>query len=322
MRSLLNQGRKRLGWTTLWVPSYFCQTVLRDLEPEGIAVRAYGDSPLDGEREPIRIENESRGAILTLNPFGLRSRMRPLDIDRSRMSVIEDHTHDPWSPLVQSSIADYCIASLRKTIPIPDGGILWSPQLLARPSPPLPTEERTGASAEKLAGMALKHLYLTGRVAEKTTFRELVLSGEERIASGEVSGMPFITRTLLTGFNAAEWRKRRSENYRVLIDALGGLPNLKPLSPSSADAVPFGAVLVLPSARCRTDLRQRLIESNVYPALLWSMESPAIDGIRPADLDLSRRSLFLHCDGRYGPKDMTRLAKIVSGRFAEVGCGT
>jgi len=318
IRAILRHGRNTIGWTTLWVPSYFCQTVLKDIQTPGILLRPYGDSPLDDESEPIELPSDGLGVVLTLNPFGLRTRNRPLDVDRARIWVIEDHTHDPWSPLVGKSQADFCVASLRKTIPIPDGGILWSPVGHPLPVCPGPTGIRLDASTQKLTGMALKSLFLSGIGNHKLLSRKLLASGEDEIARGEISGMPYATQSLMQGFNALEWRARRLQNFNVLASRLGQIPNVRVLLPTSNDAVPFCVVLQLPLAKIRNALRQRLIDSNVYPAILWSLEDPQITEVRTSDLALSRRMLTIHCDGRYSVNHMLQVAEIVEERMRQI----
>jgi len=311
LRSLLTFGSRVHGWRTLWVPSYFCQTVIRDISMPGLEVRAYGDGPLDSERDPVNLSHEGPGTVLTLNPFGLRTEARPLILDRSRHWVIEDHTHDPWSPMVRRSSADYCFASLRKTIPIPDGGMLWSPIGRPLPSCPPPTKERTVASTWKLAGMALKGLYVDGHHADKALFRGLLVAGEANIASGDISGMPYRTRDLLQGFSARAWRDRRIRNHAEAVMELQGCPDLKIIGATSKECAPFTLFLVLSTEGLRNGLRQNLIDSHIFPAVLWSLEAPAISQIREIDLDLSRRSLCLHCDARYRHNNMVRVADAI-----------
>ena len=36
--------------------------------------------------------------------------------------LVEDHSHDPFSPWAVGSNADFAFSSLRKTLPVPDGG--------------------------------------------------------------------------------------------------------------------------------------------------------------------------------------------------------
>jgi len=317
MRSLLAFGVSELGWQVLWVPTYFCQTVVRDIRTEGLEIRSYPDSPLDDPGQPIIIEDERAGAILLLNPFGLRTRSRPVSSTCCRLWVVEDHTHDPWSPSVANSQADYVLASLRKTVPIPDGGFLWSPKGLRLPPLPEPTQQRSAASLLKLAGMALMRLYLEGSIDDKDKARSLLLAGEEGIARGQISGMPSHTRALLEAFPAHEWRNRKRQNFNRLSAHLGGNPSLAILRPTAEQAVPFSLVLQTLSHPAREELRNYLIGMRVYPAVLWSLDNPQVSGIRAEDLTLSRQMLSIHCDGRYDLSDMDAIARIIHFRLGQ-----
>ena len=322
IRALLLHGRDTFGWSTLWVPTYFCQEVLKDIVTEGIQTRTYEDSPLDDEIEMIDLPVGAKGVMLVFNPFGLRSRTRPGEFDRKNMWVIEDHTHDLWSPLVRTSTADFGVASLRKSIPIPDGGILWSPQGHVLPPWTKPTQRRTDASNSKLAGMALKSLYLSGVNDCKPLSREFFVQGEDRIASGAISGMPYSTQALLQGFNSEEWRKRRKRNFSTLVTALADVPNLRILLPTSKSAVPFCVVLQLPIGAWRDKLRQSLIKADIYPGIMWSLEESRAAGIRPLDIAFSRRMLTLHCDGRYSEDHMLVVADVIKVAMNTIKIGT
>lgn len=63
-----------------------------------------------------------------MNYFGLRT-------SRSNQSlpipVIEDHSHDLLGRWPLYSDADWCIASIRKTLPTIEGGMVWSPKNIA-----------------------------------------------------------------------------------------------------------------------------------------------------------------------------------------------
>ena len=311
LRALLQYGYEILKWETLWVPSYYCLTVLKEIAIPGLTMASYDDSILDDENTPIEIANAGISAVLILNHFGIRTRSRPIRIGLSKIWVIEDHTHDPWSPLSKSSTADYCIASLRKTIPIPDGGMLWSPLGHELPSCPLPSVDRINASTKKLAGMTLKRLYLDGCLPDKSTSLQLFSEGEKYIASGLVSGMTDISRALLAGFPAARWRRQRIDNFAVAAESLADCPSLEIPKSSSPSAAPYCLFLILPTEQHRDMLRKELIDRNIYPSILWSLGNS--DGLSPRDEDLhlSRTSLSLHCDGRYSKSHMTRVANNV-----------
>jgi hypothetical protein len=53
----------------------------------------------------------------------------------------------------------------------------------------------------------------------------------------------------------------------------------------------------------------------VYPAVLWPLEAPVVP-VEPADVELSRRLLSLHCDFRYSEVDLHRMVEMLC-RFGE-----
>ncbi len=83
--------------------------------------------------------------------FGLRSGLRVHGGD-----VLLDRSHDPGATHVYDRQPDFCFASLRKTLPVPDGGAVWS--VLGRELPPegITTAVHAHAFLEMLTGMAMK----------------------------------------------------------------------------------------------------------------------------------------------------------------------
>lgn len=307
LRLLVAHGRERRGWRRVLVPSYFCQEVVRAMAALGPELAVYPDSPL--ERIPVLPPLRRGDALLHVGYFGLRSGPSlelPAGVD-----LVEDHTHDPTSPWAGTSRADFCVASLRKTLPIPDGGALWSPRGHSLPSCPPGTPERARASSDKLAAMVLKALYLGGHPVDKEAFRRLAVSGETDIAAGPPAAMPEVTHTLLGAFPADTWRTRRRENHGFIRASLHGIPWLEVLSPASDDCVAFTALLVCDSPARRERVRHSLIEERIYPAVLWPLDEtlfPVPDNNR----ELSRRVLSLHCDFRYTRQDLERVAALVA----------
>ena len=310
LRSLILLGMAERGWTSLWVPSYFCQEVVSGVVATGIAVRTYHFGPLDSAL-PAGVSDLRRGdALLVPNFFGMRSGIDLNGAGDTGVEVIEDHTHDPFSGWAHRSTADWCIASLRKTLPIPDGGVLWSPR--GHDLPPL-TEDRKTASGRKLLSMFLKEAYLDGGPITKNAFRELAIAGEDQMASGEASAMLDWSRDLLSGFPIDDWRSRRRANHGTMSQMLADLDWAQVLRPDPGDGVcPFSAVLITDSHDRREHIRRQLIASGVYPAVLWSLDEPVVDGIPPEHVDLSRRMLSIHCDMRYNCPDITHVCSLVS----------
>jgi hypothetical protein len=311
LRALLAHGRETRGWRRLWVPSYFCREVVEAALASGVAVEAYSDNPLEAGPEWGPIAVRRADVVLRVNFLGLRYLGPADEIRRDGVEVIDDHTHDPWSESAFSGVADWCFASLRKTLPLPDGGVLWSPAGHDPMAAAQVTPEHRAASLEKLGAMALKGIYLRGGRIDKEVFRELALAGEARLGGGPVSGMTPWARELMRTFPTEAWRRRRRENYDVLATTLEGLRGATVLKARENRSCPFCVGIVLDSAERRKVVRERLIAGRVYPAVLWPMEAPGTPGVRACDVDLSRRMLALHCDMRYDAGDMQRVAALV-----------
>lgn len=308
LRALLRHGNRQHGWRRLWVPSYLCQEVAGAARLE-IPLEVYEDRPSMVNATGFLTEVRDGDVVYRVNTFGLRDVSWKIDSDV--VTVIEDHTHDPWSPWAASSSADFALASLRKTLPLPDGGALWSPRGLMLP-PPLPVTAARQRSAEaKFAGQTLKALYLAGCPMDKETFRQLCIKGEEDIASGDPSGMSDIARALLEAFPTHTWREQRRANFELVAGQLRLPHDYALLSPASG-ACAFALVLRCPSRSARDSLRRALIGNGVYPAVLWPLDNPIADPIEAAAVELSERLLSLHCDYRYDAAHMNRLASIMA----------
>ena len=248
---------------------------------------------------------------MVVNYLGLRGPELLDGLDLGEAALLVDHTHDPWSSWAIDGTADYAVASLRKTLPIPDGGVLWSPKGLALPAAPPLTPRRAAAADAKWKAMRLKGHYLAGEVVAEEDFRGLALEGEAAMGEGEVSGIHPATAVRLGDFPVAGWRERRQRNHRALSDALQSLAGLTVLSPRR-DGCPFSGVLVFDKADQRERVQQALVAACCYPSVLWPMDTPALEGVPDAHRMLAERMLSIDCDMRYDAQDMARVAKIIA----------
>lgn len=312
IQMLIQHGRANRSWQRLWVPSYFCQEVVAYLYETGIRLETYPSSPTNIITTAMDdLDWHDGDVLLSINYFGLWARPEYQHVP-DWVEIVEDHTHDPWSPWARESRANWCVASLRKTIPLGSGGVIWSPMGRSLPDALPLTPERHTAALEKLAAMLLKAAYLSGQPIEKSAFRDLQLSGERGIASGTASGISPWAEALLPTFPITSWRRRRRRNFQVLIEALVTTPWVRVLRPqTSYDLCPFAGILLFDEAQRRDLVREQLIAAGVYPAVLWSLEEPILRGIPDANLDFSRRMLVIHCDMRYSAADMGKVASLI-----------
>ena len=311
--TLVRHGLRTRGWRRLWVPSHFCQEVLVPLVDAGIELAVYPAAVDQEGLPPIRVPAGPGDAVLDVNLLGLRSASILAREWPDGVEIIEDHTHDPLASWAARSDADWCVASLRKTLPIPDGAVLWSPR--GHPLPPLPDPAPADGVEARLAAMTLKREWLRGASDDRDRYRRLELDAERRLGEAPPAAMSGWSEALLVGMPAGRWRERRRANHRLLADALDGVRGARLLRPDP-DAVPFAGTLLCDTAAVRDGLRERLITARVYPPVLWPLEPAAVQGIPPEHVAASRRILSLPCDFRYGADDVRRLAGLVRDALA------
>lgn len=307
LRLVLDAGVTRHNWSRLWVPEYFCQKVIAGIRRPDLELVPYFDHPLLATpRPPAACPGD---AVLVVNYFGLRDGFPACEMDG--VDVIEDHTHDPTSQWARLSRADYCVASLRKMMPLSDGGAAWSPCGHALPPVPALTSQRRRAAALALSAMLLKSMYLDGLPVERGSYRELAHRGERGLARPGVCAISDVSRAVVDSFDFARWREARHRNVDALRDALDGVRWMEVLGHSRpAQTVPFSAVLLVDDPARREWLRQEFLRRSVFPAVLWPLERAELP-VSDQVLDVSRRLLSVHGDGRYTVDDMLSIAGIV-----------
>ncbi|MBI4734060.1 MAG: hypothetical protein HY779_04495 [Rubrobacteridae bacterium] len=318
---LLKHGMASRGWKRFWIPDYFCQEVVKSFVSTGIEVKLYPDLPINNSLSLELVADQfSQGdVVLIVNYYGLRSRdsiqFHEKIYSIPGIEIIEDHTHDLSSSWAFNSKADWCMASLRKTLPVADGGVLWSP--IGNTMPETPPVEKTHILAvhDKLSAMFLKKLYLEGNPIEKKAFCELADKAYSRSGFAEPSGISQWSAEYLGLFPALKSREIRRQNHNVLCNELAGLSWLEILKPDDVkNTCPFMVVLVFDSNERREQVREKLIEADVYPSVLWPLEEVVLPGVSKEAIDFSRLMLSVHCDLRYDGDDMKRAASIIKSR--------
>jgi hypothetical protein len=290
---------------TLHVPDYFCPEVVVAWRRAGIRIREYLDDPRWLEPDWSSLAPDAGDAVLAVNFFGVRNdagwtRWRRRHPD---MLLVEDHSHDPRSRWARLSMADYAFASLRKTFPVSDGAILWSPGGAQLPG--APRASRGNGSDLKRAAMVLKHDYLAGGPVDKEAFRALQIRGERDLLASKPSAITPWSRRIVERGLPAIWRERRRRNVRTLIGLIAGAPALRLLFTTwPLGHCPYNLVLLFPTESSRDACRAHLISQGIYPPVHWAQPAQAS---RRAQ-DLASVILTVPADQRYGSSDIRRVA--------------
>ena len=111
---------------TLWFPYYYCSDVLDWLTGLGYRIAQYHDSPLEDENfHPPAINNGD--IVFCIHYFGRinnRFYQWARNANLGPNKVIEDFTQSLLT-VTSKTFAEHVISSLRKWLPIPDGGIYF-----------------------------------------------------------------------------------------------------------------------------------------------------------------------------------------------------
>ena len=312
--TLLADGRQCIvalirqnGWKRLWMPDYFCYEVIETIKGQtGIEVIQYEDNPLcegDVEKQPY----EDGDVLLRMNYFGMRDFRSNKNIS---VPVIEDHSHDPFGHWALYSDADWCIASLRKSLPLPEGGMMWSPKQLRVSFKSLDSSFKSNQEIAALRwnAMETKAAYLWGEDVSKDEFRRLFVETEEWFDHAEPSKIDERSKEFVCReFDVNLWFSAKKQNWSLL-NRLINKEHCEVINAESESCTMFSLILLLENEEQRNAIRCELIERCVYPAILWNLP----EEVSTASKDFCHRMLSIHCDGRYTEDDIRQLANILN----------
>lgn len=297
---------RQFRWKRLWMPEYFCYNIIEYLQKNtGIDISFYTDYPgNDDEKVVSNLAYREGDVLLRMNYFGLRSFRSTKDIP---VPVIEDHSHDLVGDWAKNSDADWCIASLRKIIPIPEGGIVWSPKNNKFFFHLVQTAINNDLAQKRWRAMEEKGQYLRGIIDDKELFRSLYIETEEALDELDISLIDEKSRHYLESFDLGNWNITKKKNWEIL-SRLDSNTDVQVVWQESEDQTPFSMVLLFDEETKRERVRKELIESSVYPAVLWSVP----DGVHDEVRSFSKRMLSIHCDARYGENDIEELYNTIN----------
>jgi hypothetical protein len=288
----------------LWLPTFFCPEVAHFCSHVAL-IREYRDDCRWPQPDWHSLQPGPNDLVLAVNYFGVRSFEPWRDwLGRRACILIEDHSQDPFSTWALESVASYAVSSLRKTLPVPDGAVLWSPSGL--PLPAQPPEGDWRGSMLKLGAMLYKRHFLEGTVAaeSKSRFREWQLEGERELNEAPLSAISPISEAILARGVPKWWRERRIENARVLLQALEGWAVAKPAFREWPEGhAPFDVPFVFSSQTERDYYQHVLQQHEIFCPVEWICDTPD-----RAATELSLRILSIPVDHRYAREDMERIA--------------
>lgn len=290
----------------LWVPAYYCHESLLGVRRLGVKIEFYSCIPADNpDKAILNLQYEKGDALLRMNYFGLQTKPRTPE---GPFLLIEDHSHGLSGSWAKGSDADWCFASLRKSLPIADGGVLWSPKKRKLSLEPLLSQAALENSVCRYAAMELKADFIVGNIGSKDIFLSEFRRTENNFEDLDISAISHTSKEIVESIDIDEWNRRKKDNWSILFKHLVPAPNYHILDVEDETEKPFSLVLLFVSQFHRDRVMRALISMNVYPAVLWRIP----DGNDRRAVDFGNRILSIHCDARYTSEQMLDLADIIN----------
>ncbi len=263
------------GIRKIALPDYNCDVVAAACRAHGVQMRTYR---IGRDLRPEKPEAREDEWLYLVNFYGQLTKEELQEYAARFPKLIVDNAHAYFErPLPGVDTLYTC----RKFLGVPDGGFLYTDA----PARELPADESRGRMD-----------FVLGRFERPAGEFFAAASRNNDELSAEPRQMSALTRNLLRAVDCDRVREARTQNFRILHEALGGCNQLCLREAEGAYAYP----LMRPEGQA---LRRKLIEKKIYVPCLWPNvleEQPASS----AAYQLAEQILPLPCDQRYGAEEM------------------
>jgi dTDP-4-amino-4,6-dideoxygalactose transaminase len=311
---------------TAVLPSYLCPSILKPFQQEGFETHFFAiESDLNVNEQSLEraVETHKPEVLLFINYFGFPVSKSVAAILKARNAgccLIEDCAQGSLLGLrrpVVGNLGDFLITSLRKYLPVPDGGFLVN-----RVEFPLPQfRPRRSRFADRMfLGKLLRGFYLESS-GESGGLEKLYLSlfseaEEELEKTIRVEPMSHISFELVQRIDFDAANRRRRENFQFLLQAFGANPKLKflgkPLFTSLPRNVSPLAFPILISDGRRDSVRADLAKRRVFCPVHWHLPPNVNSNDFPESHRLSKSILGIPIDQRYTVGEMEKLSRLLA----------
>lgn len=295
--SLKNRNIKRI-----LLPDYLCFTIVTTVVSSRLEYDFYRlNESLLPDIENIRSKVDESTAILIINYFGMQdlsSSVSAIKKLSEKLPVIVDDVQALYSYLTSElSDIDYSFTSLRKWLPVPDGGLMQSK------NNEITTPDSVNSFwVKKLNGLALKSMREDLKDMDEVYLRMLE-EGENmidqflRARGSEVTEMVFER----TDLEAVASKRRR--NASIILSGLNDI-GIEPIIAPRHDSVPFFIPIVLGN---RDIVRKKLFSQSIFCPVHWPLEGLKLE--RGAFMAAHELSIII--DQRYSIDDMRRILSVL-----------
>lgn len=290
------------------LPALACDSMVHPFELYHHKVKFYNLNP-DFSIDINSFEiGENQVLFLYMDYFG-RPSINDVDLEHLRekgnIVFIEDRTHNLIWERKNTFRPDYIMASLRKWIPVPDGGLLWG-KITKK------FQSDTSFSERRLKAQCMRHEYLnSGDEKLKLQFRKVFSTVSEIMDDDEPSAMSAYSFSLAKRTDWKSVRRRRRENADELISIISSSPFIKLIQDQSGCSDLYVAFAV----SNRDEIQRKLATEGIFNTVIWPLTEKQRNSSLTAK-EVEENMLAAPCDQRYTVEDMkyigARIVKVVA----------
>ena len=281
----------------VFLPALACDSMVSPFRQYNHEVRFYSLNNDYSINLPSLEKNIGSGLCLFLYmdyfgcPVITNEKLIEIQTKYPRMIFIEDRTHNLIWERKRSFIPDYTIASLRKWIAIPDGGLLWGRITKPLSADVLFTETR-------LKAQMLRHQYfISGNEEIKENYRRIFSTVSDIMDADEPSKMSAYSYALAAEADWDRIRFQRKKNAEILSNILEPYVTLiQKEAELSSLYVPF-------LVQHRDTIQRNLSAKGIFNTVIWPLSDEQTQKCRVASHTMASM-LAAPCDQRYTIDDM------------------
>lgn len=296
------------------LPAYCCWSMALPFQAAGWKIAYY---PLeqglgvDCVKLKTLVEEFNPSIVFVMDCFGFTPADKAIKIikeSNEHILIIEDFTQclfsleDKWN-----SEVDFYVASIRKSMGVPDGGVVLSkrPLMIERLS-----ADRTPFVTHHIdAGIKKKRYAYSALSEDKQIFRELqATAGEEIHNDYHLYKISSEAEAILAHTDVETVKYARRKNYEHLYDLIKDNKNFSVLFAPEKNEAPF--MFIINSPR-RDELQKAFAQKGVYCQVIWPLSEEA-KRICPVSKFMEETMLAIPIDQRYNYDDIEEIGQRIN----------
>lgn len=307
LRSIAISNKNK--YRRILIPALCCESMVEPFRRTGYEIIYFKlNQNITADYNDILDKLQDNTLILYINYFGINSltneKLMSIKQAFKNIKLIEDRTHDILVQRDDLDIADYTVASIRKWLAIPDGGILYTRDEEYK----CIKEQDVYFANTRISALVNKSKYLSyGNEELKKIFRSelnesnLYLEQENRVVD-----MNYHSRIILEQIDFEKIFEDRKYNVKILLKLLQEVKGIKNIYKHEEQSNLYYPILV----ENRDKLQSVLALNNIYCPVIWPLPKDARGVCNTSDY-ISDHMLAIPCDQRYEQIDMEHICRVL-----------